>query len=243
MSCNSCNNSLKDNNGLKWKPLNENAIVSIRNTINRYRNLEMESLAVTCTGTSKMVGNVVYLTVKPTGGIAPYTVTFYKDGAILNQIANVIEAQTVVYNYMTVAADVSTTAHIFSVTTTDSCPVASTGPKSSTESCNVTISAAIPAPITSVIVRTKISETATSEVVAFKRFYGAGSNLPNTVITVDGATVMTVLRYPNADGEIQLTLTKRSAAYNICADTVCISYITGAPPIACNIPTCTLIVT
>ena len=150
MSCNSCNNSLKL--GMKWEPLSGNVIQSVRNQIENYKSLETNIVSmVTCTGTSKTVGGVVHLSAQPSGGTAPYKITFTKDsGALGSQIINVAENQLVAHDYTTVSGDISTTAHTFSATTIDSCVG---GAKTSTESCSVTVSAAtVPAPITSVIV-------------------------------------------------------------------------------------------
>lgn len=148
MACNSCNdNSLKLE--LKWEPLSQDTIDSIKNQIEHYKSLDPDrdllqqraiaDLSATCTGTSKTVGDIVHLSAQPNGGTAPYKVTFNKDsGALGSQIINVVENQLVTYDYTTVNSDISTTAHAFSATTIDSC---STGAKTITETCNVTVSA------------------------------------------------------------------------------------------------------
>lgn len=122
---------------MDWKPLNENIIRSIVNTVNSY-----QSLVATCTSTSKTAGDIVHMSATPTGGIASYTVVFKKDATVLSQIVGVAEAQIKTYDYTTVTADISTTPHVFSVTITDSC-TGTGGPKTNTESCSITVVAPV----------------------------------------------------------------------------------------------------
>jgi hypothetical protein len=89
----------------------------------------------TCVG-SKYVGQVITLTSTPTGGTAPYAVTFRRNGVALpsGSFTNVPEGTAKTMTYTLVAGD--TPSVTISVYITDSCP---TGALSNTDQCVVTV--------------------------------------------------------------------------------------------------------
>lgn len=99
-------------------------------------NGRIESLAPTCNATAKVVGQTVMLTAQPHGGVAPYTIKFYKGatqiGTTVTGIAENV-ATTPQY-YILTAGDAGT--QTFSTTTTDSCLG---GSQSCTEQCPITV--------------------------------------------------------------------------------------------------------
>ena len=134
---------------VNWKPLSRQEIESIENSIENIGCKSciggsgigsiIGSLAPTCSVTSKTVGQIVHMSAKPTGGTAPYTVSFKKGTVLLKQFTGVAEIQSVAYDYTTLSTDVGIT-HIFSTSTTDSC---STGAKTCNEQCSITVNAVV----------------------------------------------------------------------------------------------------
>jgi hypothetical protein len=255
MACNSCNKSLKDNNSLNWQPLNESIIVSIRNQIENYKSLETNIVSmVTCTGTSKTVGDIVHLSAQPSGGMAPYKVTFTKDsGALGSQIINVAKNQLVTYDYPTVSGDISTTAHVFAATTIDSC---ATGAKTNTESCNVMVSA-VPCP-TPVLTMTTVPATMTQgtslPVTLTQTTVGTGPFLYEIYINdVEYTHIVGSTLSSWTTGDITWSLigthtiygkvTDSCASGALSAVTATQTVVVSAAPVVCNIPACNLIVT
>ncbi len=118
------------------------------------------SLAPTCPAGSKTKGATITLNAAPSGGIAPYTVTFYKkiDAGAQSQITQVTGVPeggpvTGPPTYVVLGTDVTGATgdggatpplaanKIRIITTaTDSCPAGSGGPATSTEICDVTLS-------------------------------------------------------------------------------------------------------
>jgi hypothetical protein len=94
----------------------------------------IRTLAPTCPG-AKYVGQVITLSSTPTGGIAPYTVTFRRSGVALpsGSFTNVPEGTLKTMNYTLVAAD--SPSVVMSVYITDSCP---SGSLNNTEQCTIT---------------------------------------------------------------------------------------------------------
>lgn len=131
-------------NSYNWQSLSSEQFQAIDSFIDSIASLPLESLAPACNSTTKTVGEVVHMKAKPSGGTAPYKVDFYKGSTIIHTIANVAENADALFDYTTVTGDVSTTPIVFKETVTDSCPTSNGGPKSSTEQCSVTVSAATP---------------------------------------------------------------------------------------------------
>ena len=122
------------------------------------------SLTPTCPGGSKIVGNTITLNAGPTGGIAPYTVTFYKKintGAQtqIGQATGVAEGGPITAppTYVVLSSDVTgatgdagaspilAAGKIRIITTaTDSCPAGIGGPATNTEICDISLACATP---------------------------------------------------------------------------------------------------
>lgn len=117
------------------------------------------SMTPTCPGGSKTKGSTITLNAGPTGGIAPYTVTFYKKidtGAQIQigQATGVPEGGPIPSppTYVVLASDVTGATgdagatpvlaanKIRIITTvTDSCPAGSGGPATCTEICDISL--------------------------------------------------------------------------------------------------------
>lgn len=144
---------------LDWKPLNEQDIRLIREVTgiveqtnigcrscggNRNGNL-ISSLAPICPTSNKNVGDIVHMSATPTGGTAPYTVSFRKGNPVdatamlLKQFTGATEGQEVTYDYTILSTDAGA-AHTLSVNTIDSCSV---GAKFCNEQCSVTVNAIV----------------------------------------------------------------------------------------------------
>lgn len=96
-------------------------------TCNQVTPSGMRVMAPTCTVTTKNVGDTVTLAAAPSGGTAPYAVSFRKNGVQIGTASPT--------TYVIQAADAGTSI-TFSVTTTDSCP---TGAKTCTEQCIISV--------------------------------------------------------------------------------------------------------
>lgn len=110
------------------------------------KSLDIQTLA-TCNVTSKVVGQTISLSAQPHGGVAPYTVKFYKgltEGAtqIGTTTTGVTENQLMSYSYPLVVGDVGT--QIFSVHASDSC----ISPQTCIDQCTITIAAQVLTTIT-----------------------------------------------------------------------------------------------
>ena len=97
------------------------------------KSLDIETLIAACP-TGKVVGNVVRLSARPTGGIVPYGVNFYRQGVPIKAIHPVAEGQTVTHDYILVEADKPSVE--FGVGISDACP---TGARTCSDTCLLTL--------------------------------------------------------------------------------------------------------
>lgn len=133
---------------MEWKPLNEKSIQTIMGIIEmgiieKGRGKEKDEIEInkliymvpTCSNLNKKVGDIVHLLARPTGGTAPYTISFNKGTTLLKQIVNVSEGQVMTFDYTLTDTDANLT-QTFSSVILDSC---GSGPKQCIESCDITV--------------------------------------------------------------------------------------------------------
>lgn len=125
-------------NGIEYS-LSSDTPISPEIETNTLQKMGIQTLAKTCTTTSKLVGSTVTLKCTPTSGVAPFTVKFFKNGALLTQYPNVSLNTEVSTTNVTTSVDATAGSAIYSTTTTDNCLDPSQ--QTVTETCTVSVNA------------------------------------------------------------------------------------------------------
>jgi hypothetical protein len=98
---------------------------------------EIQKLSATCPVSSKIVGDTTTLKCTAVSGVAPFIITFFKDGVQLKQYTGVLLNTEVTTSDINTAADAVKGSVVYSVTTIDSCT--DPAPQTISESCTVSV--------------------------------------------------------------------------------------------------------
>lgn len=134
-------------NNIQWElQYNGNLSHEQRNKI--VEQLRVQSLAPSCQTTIKMVGDTVNMSSNPTGGVSPYTYTFWKISPN-QQVRTILQSSGInTLQYTLTANDEGSI--VFGVTVNDSCP---NGTKVAEEYCILNITQQCPSLVANLILQ------------------------------------------------------------------------------------------